>query len=87
MGNLAIFNFALECKAMEAWKDYKLCDITTAGFNFVHDVQAVLGDQNDDTVITIVCGVDRPKSIYIKTLEKAHAVTWYRGFIVVPCTI
>ena len=86
IGKMALLNIAIECKAIQPWKDYKLCDITNAGFSFAHDVQAILGDQNNDSVVTIVCGVEHPKSIYLKTFETAHTLTWYRGFILVPCT-
>ena len=85
LGNLAILNFAFECKAVTDWNEYKLCDITSANFGFTKDAYSLANDQNDDTAITIQCGPSRPKSVYLKTYGKAHTQTWYRGFMIVLC--
>ncbi len=86
IGKIGLFSLAFECKALQPWKDYKLCDITNAGFSFAHDTQGILSDQNDDSAVTIECTIAHPKSIYLRTFEKAHTLTWYRGFILALCT-
>lgn len=86
VGKIGLFSLAFECKALQPWKDYKLCDITNTGFSFAHDTVGLVNDQNDDSVVTIECATAHPKSIYLRTFEKTHSVTWYRGFVLTLCS-
>ncbi|NBH28293.1 hypothetical protein D3Z60_21625 [Lachnospiraceae bacterium] len=86
IGKIGLFSLAFECKALKPWTNYKLCDITSAGFSFAHDTVGLVNDQNDDSAVTIECTLEHPKSIYLRTFEKTHSVTWYRGFVLVLCT-